>query len=79
MADCSSSCCRYEDKFFDSLNERLDEVLVMRETHVELIELLAANTVDQSVSAAAALQTHNVHALHCLLPLEALLQQDCSN
>ena len=55
MADCSSSCCRYEDKFFDSLNERLDEVLVMRETHVELIELLAADTIDQSVSTAAAL------------------------
>ena len=48
-------CCRYEDKFFDSLTERLDEVLVMRETHVQLFDLLAANTIAQSVSAAAAL------------------------
>ncbi|DBA90074.1 TPA: hypothetical protein ACH3X2_004335 [Trebouxia sp. C0005] len=42
---------RYEDKLFDSLNERLDEVLDMRETHVELIELLAADSIAQSAAA----------------------------
>ena len=43
-------CCRYEDKFFEGLSERLDEVIRMRETHAELLELLVNVSVDHAVS-----------------------------
>ena len=42
--------CRYEDKFFERLCERLDEVITMRETHAELLDLLGTNSLDHAVS-----------------------------
>lgn len=42
--------CRYEDKFFKKLCERLDDVVAIRETHAELLELLGTNSFDHMVS-----------------------------
>ena len=42
--------CRYEDKFFERLCERLDDVMAMRDTHAELLELLGTNSLDHVVS-----------------------------
>ena len=46
----SITLCRYEDKFFERLCERLDEVVAMRETHAELLELLGTSSFDHVVS-----------------------------
>lgn len=46
----STTLCRYKDKFFEGLCERLDDVVAMRETHAELLELLGTNSFDHVVS-----------------------------
>lgn len=45
----SDTDCRYEDNFFESLCERLDDVVAMRETHAELLELLVMDSLDHVV------------------------------
>ncbi|KAL3130926.1 hypothetical protein ABBQ38_000251 [Trebouxia sp. C0009 RCD-2024] len=42
---------RYEDQFFEGLCERLDDVMAMRETHAELLELLVKDSMDHVAAA----------------------------
>ena len=59
----TSECChRYEDKYVDSLSERLDDIVTMRNTQAELAELLPSS--DHSIQAVSVLQ---IQLLSCYI------------